>query len=272
MFGYKCNFLKPFQSIIRNKELLWELVKRDYLSRYKGSALGLLWAVLTPMLMLGMYTFVFGVAFDAKWGTEHDDKLDFAIVIFSGLIVHSLFAECLTRAPSIISAHTNYVKKIVFPLEILPLMVIGSALGNFLLSVFILIIGNLLLGNAPYIEGLLLPILLLPLVLIIVGLSWFLASIGVYLRDFTQFIGLLTTIALFLAPIFYPITALPLAYQRFLFLNPITAPIIQLRDTLLWGAEVNWGAWTISLGVGLIVFYLGYAWFQKTRIGFSDVL
>ncbi|MFZ5735655.1 ABC transporter permease [Rhodopseudomonas palustris] len=259
-------------TVTSNSGLLWELTKRDFVQRYKGSAFGLGWSLFTPLLMLAIYTFVFSVAFKARWGTGDEGKIGFAIVLFSGLIVHGLFAECLTRAPSLITSNPNYVKKVVFPLEILPLMTMGSALGNFVVSLGILVAFCALSGTPLHSSGLLLPILLLPLLLTVLGLSWLLASLGVYLRDFAQLIGMVTTIALFLSPIFYPITALPPAFQSLLVLNPITLPIIMLRSALLWGAPINWLAWTASLVVGAAIFYLGFAWFQKTRRGFADVL
>ena len=264
--------LAAVRTLTRNKGLLWELTKRDFVSRYKGSVFGLAWSLFNPLLMLAIYTFVFSVAFKARWGTADENKVSFAIVLFSGLIVHALFAECLIRAPSLIVTNTNYVKKVVFPLEILPMMTMGSALGNFLVSLIVLLFFCIVSGTPLQPAGLLLPILLLPMLLTVLGMSWFLASLGVYLRDFAQVIGMLTTVALFLAPIFYPISALPPVYQSFLILNPITLPVLQLRDALLWGEPLNWLAWGISLVVSLAVFYLGFAWFQKTRRGFADVL
>ncbi|MBB3944609.1 lipopolysaccharide transport system permease protein [Rhizobium skierniewicense] len=260
------------KTLIHNRGLLWELTKRDFVSRYKGSVFGLAWSLFNPLLMLAIYTFVFSVAFKARWGAGNDSQVNFAIVLFSGLIVHALFAECLMRAPTIIAANANYVKKVVFPLEILPLMTMGSALGNFIVSLVVLMFFCLISGTFIHPAGLLLPIILLPLLLMTLGLSWFLASLGVYLRDFAQVIGMLTTVALFLAPVFYPISALPPAYQSLLTLNPITLPVLQVRDALLWGAPLNWVAWAMSLLVSLAVFYLGFAWFQKTRRGFADVL
>jgi len=259
-------------SILRNRELLWELIKRDFIGRYKGSFIGIAWSLLNPLFMLAIYTFVFSVAFKARWGVENESKVSFAIVLFSGLIVHALFAECLNRAPTLITSHVTYVKKVVFPLEILPLMALGSALGHFLVSLMVLLVFCLLSGWNVHATGLLAPLILLPLLMIILGLSWLLASLGVYLRDFAQLIGMATTVTLFLAPVFYPIEALPPLFQTLLLWNPITLPILQLRGVLLWGTEPNWGAWTLSLAIAVFVFSLGFAWFQKTRKGFADVL
>lgn len=272
MMNYPVDPLSAARSLTRNGGLLWELTKRDFVGRYKGSVLGLAWSLFNPLLMLAIYTFVFSVAFNARWGTSDEGKVDFAIVLFSGLIIHALFAECLVRAPTLIASNANYVKKVVFPLEILPLMTMGSALGHFLVSLSVLIAFCVLSGAELHLAGLLLPVLLLPLLLMILGLSWLLSSLGVYLRDFAQVISMVTTISLFLAPIFYPISALPATYQSLLVLNPITLPVMQLRGALLWGEPINWFAWAVSLVVGLAIFYLGFAWFQKTRRGFADVL
>lgn len=272
MKNHPVDLLAAVRALTRNRGLLWELTKRDFVSRYKGSVFGLAWSLFNPLLMLAIYTFVFSVAFKARWGVAEENKVNFAIVLFSGLIVHALFAECLVRAPSLILMNANYVKKVVFPLEILPVMTMGSALGNFVVSLIVLIFFCAISGTPLQAAGLLLPVLLLPMLLMVLGLSWFLASLGVYLRDFAQVIGMLTTVALFLAPIFYPISALPPVYQSLLILNPITLPVLQLRDALLWGEPLNWAAWGISLIVGLAIFQLGFVWFQKTRRGFADVL
>ncbi|WP_245505568.1 ABC transporter permease [Rhizobium sp. BK068] len=257
---------------MRNRELLWELIKRDFVGRYKGSFMGIAWSLLNPLFMLAIYTFVFSVAFKARWGVENESKVTFAIVLFSGLIVHALFAECLNRAPTLITGHATYVKKVVFPLEILPLMALGSALGHFLVSLMVLLVFCLLVGWNVHASGLLAPLILLPLLIIILGLSWLLASLGVYLRDFAQLVGMATTVTLFLAPVFYPIEALPPFFQTLLLWNPITLPILQLRGALLWGTPPDWGSWSLSFAIAILIFSLGFAWFQKTRKGFADVL
>jgi lipopolysaccharide transport system permease protein len=269
---YPTSLISIPATILRHRELLWELIKRDFIGRYKGSFMGVAWSLFNPLLMLVIYTFVFSVAFKARWGVESESKLGFAIVLFSGLIVHALFAECLNRAPTLITSHPNYVKRVVFPLEILPLMALGSALGHFIVSLTVLVFFCLVSGASLHFAGILLPVILLPMLLIVLGLSWLLASLGVYLRDFAQAIGMMTTVTLFLAPVFYPIEALPPFYQAILVWNPITLPVIQLRSALLWGEPINWLAWGTSLIIGMAVLYLGFAWFQKTRKGFADVL
>lgn len=258
--------------LLRHRELLWELVKRDFIGRYKGSMLGVVWSLFNPLLMLAIYTVVFSVAFKARWGTGEESKVAFAIVLFSGMIVHSFFAECINRAPSLITSHANYVKKVVFPLEILSWMALFSALLHFLVSFGVLLIFCILAGVPIHTGALLTPIILLPLVLLVLGFSWIFCSLGVYLRDLSQVVGVVSTVALFLTPIFYPIEALPEAYRALLVWNPITLPVIQLRELMLWGRPIQWGHWAISLIISASVCQIGYWWFQKSRRGFADVL
>lgn len=259
--------------LLQHRELLWDLVKRDFIGRYKGSMLGVVWSLFNPLFMLAIYTIVFGVAFKSKWaGVGEESKVAFALVLFSGTIIHNFFTECLGRAPSLIISHPNYVKKVVFPLEILPWMGLLSALLHFLVSFGALLIFCLMAGVAIHSGTLLIPILLIPLVLMMLGLSWILASLGVYLRDLSQIMGIVTTVALFLAPVFYPIESIPETYRVFLMWNPITIPVIQLRDLMLWDKPFRWGLWAASLVISLLICQLGYWWFQKSRRGFADVL
>lgn len=259
-------------SLVLNRGLLWDLIKRDFIGRYKGSFIGVAWSFFNPLLMLAIYTFVFSVAFQARWGRTEESKVGFALVLFSGMVVHGLFAECISRAPTLITIHTSYVKKVVFPLEILSLMALGSALLHFLVSLTVLLTFCLLTGTPLHPGAILIPVLMFPLLLITVGLTWMFASLGVYLRDLAQGIGMLTTIALFLAPVFYPIDSLPKAYQVALYFNPITLPILQMRDVMFWGKPIGWIEWGLSLATGIVVCCLGFWWFQKTRKGFADVL
>jgi lipopolysaccharide transport system permease protein len=260
------------RNLLRHRGLLWDLVKRDFIGRYKGSMLGIVWSLFNPLLMLTIYTIVFSVAFKTRWGAGEESKVEFAIVLFSGMIVHSFFAECISRAPSLIISHPHYVKKVVFPLEILSWMVLFSALLHFFVSFGVLLLFCLLAGVEVHIGVLLIPIILAPLILMILGFSWIFASLGVYLRDLSQVMSMVTTIALFLAPIFYPIEALPEAYRAALAWNPITLPVIRLRDLMLWGKPLQWDEWVISLAIGVAVCQTGYWWFQKSRRGFADVL
>jgi lipopolysaccharide transport system permease protein len=258
--------------LFQNRDLLRELVKRDFIGRYKGSIMGVVWSLFNPLLMLAIYATVFSVAFQARWGTGEESKVAFALVLFSGMIVHSFFAECLNRAPGLIISHPNYVKKVVFPLDLLPCMALCSALLHFFVSFIVLLLFCIVAGVQIYAGVVLVPLILLPLVLLTLGLSWILASLGVYLRDLSQIIAMVSSIALFMAPVFYPIENLPEAYRIFMYWNPITLPIIQLRDAMLWNKPLQWDGWLISFAIGSAVCFSGYWWFQKSRRGFADVL
>lgn len=259
-------------SLWRHRELVRALIKREVASRYRGSTLGLLWSFVNPVIMLIIYTFVFSVVFKARWNTGSDSKTEFALVLFAGLIVFNLFAECINRAPGIILANANYVKKVVFPLEILPWVALGSALFQALISFCVWLLFYLVIYGIPHATLCLLPLMLLPVLFIIMGLSWILASLGVYLRDVGQMVGILTTVFMFLSPVFYPISSLPVHYQHILMLNPLTPTIEGVRDILFWGNIPPMGMYGIYLLVSLVFSWSGFAWFQKSRKGFADVL
>lgn len=260
------------QSYWINRELIKALVEREVLGRYRGSFLGIFWSFLNPIFMLVIYTFVFSIIFKARWNAGSDSKVEFALVLFVGLIVFNLFAECTNRAPTLITSNISYVKKVVFPLEILPGVALGSALAHGAISLIVWILAYALLVGIPHFTVLLAPFVLLPLFLLILGLSWFLASVGVYIRDSAQLINMFTTVLMFLSPIFYPITAIPEKYRPLLALNPIAPMLEDLRDVLFWGVVPDISSWLIYLCACSIIAWLGYAWFQKTRRGFADVL
>lgn len=259
-------------SVWRNRELTKALIHRDVVGRYRGSSLGLLWSFFNPLFMLAVYTFVFSIIFQAKWGKGADSQGEFALVLFAGLIVFNFFSECVNRAPMMIITNTNYVKKVIFPLEILSWVAIGSALFHALISLGVWLLFYVVMFGWPQPTVLLLPLVFLPLILLTVGLSWFLTSLGVYLRDISQVTLILTTVLMFLSPIFYPPTALPEQAQILLKLNPLAPALEQVRGVLMWGEVPNFQLWALYLIASGGVAWLGFAWFQKTRKGFADVL
>ena len=261
-------------SLWRNRYLIWQMSRREVLGRYRGSILGLTWSFFYPVLMLAVYTFVFSVVFRMRWGGlgAAEGKAQFAIILFVGMIVHALLAEVLNRAPTLILSNPSYVKKVVFPLEILPVVAMGSALFHALVSLLVLVMAMLLTGAGISSTALLLPLILLPLVILVLGGAWFLSSLGVYLRDVGQTIGVITTVMLFLAPVFYPIDALPEQYRPWLYLNPLTFVIEQARAVLVWRHAPNYPGLVLYWLVAVAVAWGGYLWFQKTRRGFADVL
>jgi len=256
----------------RHRSLIAASVKREVLGRYRGSAMGILWSFFNPLFMLAVYTFVFSVVFQARWGGGSGSKTEFALVLFAGLMMFNLFAECINRAPGLILANVNYVKKVVFPLEILPAVTLLAALFHLLISLGVWLLAYVIFFGVPHATVLYLPLIVLPLAGFIMGLSWALASLGVYLRDVSQFIGLLTTVLMFLSPIFYPATALPENYRHLLYLNPLTPVVEQTRDVLFWGKNPDFLMLGLYWLITAIIAWLGFAWFQKTRKGFADVL
>ena len=236
--------------------------------------MGLAWSFFNPVFMLGVYTFVFAVIFNARWGgaSVDESKTQFALLLFVGMIVMGLFSDVLNRAPSLILTNVNYVKKVVFPLEILPVIATGAALFHSLVSLSVLLVACLLINGYLHWTIVFAPLVLLPLVILSTGLAWVLASLGVFLRDVGQFVGVMTTVLMFLSPVFYPVSAVPERYRSFIMSNPLTFIMEQARDVLIWGHLPN----AVGLGVYTLastaLAWAGYAWFQKTRKGFADVL
>ena len=259
-------------SLWRHRGLIKASAKREVLGRYRGSVMGLLWSFFNPLFMLAVYTFVFSEIFKARWSADSESKTEFALVLFAGLIVFNLFAECINRAPGLILSNVNYVKKVVFPLEILPFVGLLSALFHGAISLGVWLLAYLVLFGIPHPTALYLPLIVLPFILFIMGLSWALASLGVYLRDVAQLISPVTTALMFLSPIFYPATALPEAYRHLLYLNPLTPVIEQARAVLYFGTPPDFAMLAVYWVVTFIIAWLGFAWFQKTRKGFADVL
>ncbi len=259
-------------SLVRHFPLILRMIQHEIIGRYKGSFLGLLWSFVTPVLMLAIYTFVFSFVFKARWGQQQSDQYEFAVVLFSGLIIYNLFSECISRAPSLIINNVNYVKKVIFPLAILPCIALGSALFHAAINFLILLIFLFLLGYPFSFMMFWAPIILTPFLLLTLGVAWFLASLGVFIRDIGQVIGLALTVMLFLSPIFYPLSALPSEIQNYLLLNPVTVIVDQMRTVLIWGKPPNFQLMGIYSAISVSMAFFGLLWFQKTRRGFADVL
>jgi lipopolysaccharide transport system permease protein len=262
------------KSLWRNRQLIVQMTKREVVGRYKGSAMGLAWSFFNPVFMLVVYTFVFSEIFKSRWGGAggDDSKTQFAILLFVGMIVLSLFSEVLNRAPSLILNNVNYVKKVVFPLEILPVVAMGAALFHSFISLVVLLVAFTLFNGHLQITAIFIPLVLLPLILVTLGIAWLLAAIGVFLRDVGQTIGVITTMLMFLSPVFYPITAVPEKFRSLIMANPLTFIIEQAREVLVFGHMPDWtGMWIYTLAATAVA-WTGYALFQKTRKGFADVL
>lgn len=272
MQNYSVSPSEMIRSFWKNRHLIITLIKREVLGRYRGSAIGILWSFLNPIIMLIVYTFAFSVVFKAKWNGGSGSQSEFALLLFAGLLIFNFFAECISKSPVLILHNNNYVKKIIFPLEVLPWILIGSALFHFMISLCVWLIFYLFLFGLPHATILYFPIILLPLILLTVGLSWILCALGVFLRDISQVIGITISVLMFVSPIFYPISALPIKYQFFLNLNPLS-PLIELsRDVLFWGAFPNPEKLCLLLIISILISWIGFIFFQKTRKGFADVI
>jgi lipopolysaccharide transport system permease protein len=260
----------------RNRVLLRRLGGREIAGKTRNTLLGGLWLVIAPLVMLGIYSFVFTQVFAARWhgpeGAPPGSTYDPPLMIFAGMAMLGLFADCLARAPGLVLENPTYVKKVVFPLEILPWSALAGASVAVAVSLALLIGADIAVHGLPPMTAFLLPLPFLPLILFILGLSWLLASLGVFLRDLKQAMGLVVSILTFAAPIFYPLDAVPERFRFILYLNPVTLGVEELRQLLFWGIVPNIAAWSAYLVLGWLVAILGLWWFRRTRKGFADVL
>ena len=259
-------------SLWRYRSLVGKLAWREILGRYRGSVLGIVWSFVNPILMLIVYTFVFTTVFRMRWGAGPESTSDFALMAFVGMTVHGVLAEALTKGPGLIVSNPSYVKKFVFPLESLAWTLVTGALFHAALSFAIVIGAVLLLHGTMHPTILLVPVVLLPLILISVGITWLLASLGVFIRDIGQITGVLSTILLFVSPVFFPVNAFPEQFRALLYFNPLTPTIEQAREVMLRGTFPDWRTWLLMLAIGLATAAAGLAWFQKSRKGFADVI
>ncbi|GAB2587005.1 ABC transporter permease [Dyella jejuensis] len=242
------------------------------MGRYRGASFGLFWSLISPFLMLMVYSFAFGFVMKSRWPQAAQGHVHYSIILFVGLIVHGFFAECLNRSPHLITSNTNFVKRVIFPLEILPWPMVASALFHTLMNFVVFLALHIVLDHTVVWTIVFLPLVLLPLVLLTLGVSWLLAALGVYLRDISQITGVLATAMLFLSTAMFPIDALPPQYRWLLLINPLSFIIDQERNVALWGILPNWiglGIYTLFASAAL---YLGYTVFRLTRRGFADVI
>lgn len=269
MTAYSVNF--ALRSVYQHRDLLRALVKREIEVKYRASMLGKLWIVVYPMMMLGVYTFVFGGVFGSRWAGS-GNLTDFVPMLYCGLIVHAIFSETVSKAPFLIVNNPNYVKKVVFPLELLPVSSLLVALFNAAVSFALLLLMVLLFKHSVHWTIVLLPLVLLPLVLFAVGCAWLVAALGVFFRDIEQFIGILMSMLLFLSPVFYSTESAPQLAQRLLMLNPLTLPIEDVRRVVVLGELPSWELWLVSLLIAAGAALLGLGVFEKTRPAFADVV
>lgn len=271
MEHFKISPLYMVSNLWRHRELIMVLTKREISARYRGSVMGLAWSFLNPLLMLVIYTVVFNEILQLRWAGKDDSQVAFALLVFLGLITFNLVTEIINRAPGLILSNVNYVKKVVFPIEILSVVSLGSALFNTIISIAIFLIAFVLFNGFVNWTILLLPIILLPGAMMSLGLSWFVSSTAVFIRDISQTASIITTMLMFLSPIFYSLASIPEKLKPWAQLNPLAAYIEQVREILFWGVCPDWTIFTGSLLTGFIIMFFGFIWFQKTRKGFADV-
>ena len=259
-------------SIVEHRFVISQLAKRAILGRYRGTVLGLLWSLVTPLLLLAVYTFVFGTILQVRWVSQSGGNAEFAAILFSGMLVHGILAECLTQASTLIVSNPQYVKKVVFPLEALPWVTVISAFFQGAISTGILLIYLFFVQGSIPGTAILFPIPLFVLAFVCIAVGWLISATAVYLKDIAQMMGLLSTVLFFMAPILYPKTALPVEFQSLLYLNPLTFIIEQFRAVVLWGETPNWSGLSLYGIASVAIAWMSLAWFQKTRKGFADVL
>jgi lipopolysaccharide transport system permease protein len=255
--------------IWHNRYLLGQLVKRDVLLRYRGAIFGVLWIFLSPLVMLAIFAFIFGHVFQARW-PQQESGIPFWLLLYSGLIAFNVFAETVSRAPTSVRGYPSFVKKIIFPVSILPIVPLGAALVHGGFNFLILIAALAWIGQL-HAEILLFPLVIVPLLLLALGLSWFLAAWGVFIRDMTQIVPVFVQMLLFLSPVFYPVSAVPEMLRPIYQYNPLSI-VIETTRAILAGQPVAMDTWGIALISCLIAATLGYAFFQHSRDEFADVL
>lgn len=262
------------ESLWRNRSLGWQFTKRQVELRHKGSHLGLVWSFLSPLLMLALYVVVFGYIFGGRFkaATVTETRIEYALIVFLGLAIHHFISEVMAIAPTLIIGNPNFVKKVVFPLEILPAANVGAALVHFLITLGLVFLGALLTGVPLMLGVLWLPVLLVPLVLTAIGLALGLSALGVFWRDIIQLTQFLTLALLFASAVFYPVTQIPVAVYNFLRFNPLLLIIQEARGTAFWGHPLNFTHLAYLYAIGVIAYFFGAMLFQRLRGSFSDVL
>ncbi|CAM3609618.1 MULTISPECIES: ABC transporter permease [Paenibacillus] len=254
------------------RNLILQLSRREVTQRYKGSYLGILWSFINPLIMLTVFTFVFSVMFQARWNMGNENKTEFALVLFCGLLTFNIFSEMLTKSTRLVIGNVNFVKKVVFPLEVLPIVLLNSALVNAFISLLILIVGVIcFLGTFNW-TIVFVPIVLTPLILLSIGLSWILSSLSVFLKDIDQIVVSAVQVLMFLSPVFYPISNVPTELRSIFYLNPLSYVVEDMRRVVIWGLLPDWNWLLTGTALGLLCTFAGLLCFKKLKGGFADVL
>lgn len=262
---------QPLWQLPRRADLIFSFAKRELLGRYKGSALGIIWAVLNPVVMIAIFTFIFAGIFGARFGVNHS-HWDYALYLFCGLLPWTMFQESVQQSANTIVVNANLVKRVVFPLEALPAAQVFAALGNQLFATFALLTAIVVVRQRLEITAIWLPLLLIPQLLFALGGAWLIASLGVFLRDIAQGITLLLMAWMYLTPIIYPESIVPERFRSLIDLNPFTALVRNHRRIFLDGLGPDWSGLAYFAAVSIAVFFVGYWWFARTRKSFADVV
>jgi len=262
----------PLASLVRNRNLFWQLLVRDVQSSVRGSALGLAWIIITPLVLVAIYTFVFGFVLKSAWFSETESSVVVPLIYFTGLMIFSFFMEIITRAPEFIHSNRTYVTKIIFPIDILDWVLVGAAAFKLAAAMILLAVFLALATWELPVAMLLAPIVIAPLAILCVGLGWLFSALGTYIRDIQQVLVTLGPVMMFVSPIFYDINQVPEGLRPVFWFNPLTFILETLRGLLFFDRSVNWIAYGGYWLVALTVFYCGYAFFQRARRGFADVV
>jgi len=263
--------LALFRCAWRYRQLLLRLTGREVENQFRGSLLGKFWAAIVPLFMLSMYTFVFGVVLQVRWPGEQN-HLRVALLYFVGLIAFNFLFECINRAPGLLLENAAYIKKVIFPLEVLPWVVVGAGLVRAAVSASILLTFYIVIDGLPPLAAVVIPLLVIPLAMVTLGLTWLLSALGVYLRDIRQAMAVVAPAAMFLSPIFFPLSEVPAPFRSLLYANPLTFVIDTARGALFSGLWPDWVGLALYFGATWIMAWAGYALFMGVRRGFADVL
>lgn len=263
----------PFIILYKNRDLFVQSLTREIVQKYRGSYLGILWNFILPLVMLAVYSFIFGVIFKARWDQQMtDSKAEFALILFVGITLYNVFSETVGASPTLIITNVNYVKKVIYPLEILSMTSIGNSLVQLLFNLVIILLGKAIIIRHFDFMILFFPLVLLPLLLLVLGISWILSGIGVFIRDMRQAATIIILIFGYITPVFYPISSVPESFRWVMYLNPMTAIVNNARRVLIYGEFPDWLSLLITFFISYLIMLIGLMFFRKVKSNFSDAI
>ena len=260
-----------FATLWRHRSLVAELTRREFSGRYRGSFGGIIWSFVQPLFLLTVYTIAFGVILKSRWGIA-GTTAEYALMLFAGLIIFNMFSECLNKSPLVIIANPNFVKKVVFPLELLPVITVATAVIHALIGLAVWFVGYAILFGIPQPTAVLFPFVLICLIPVLLGIGWLLSAVGVIVRDISQLTGMLNHTLLFLTPIFYSIEAAPPILQKLLLANPLTFVVEQFRLVLFSGQMPAWTGMSVYLVLASLFAWASLVLFRRLRPTFADMV